>query len=109
MFMNSFKIQNKKININMKQFFLIILIILILTLITSTLSMAQCRIMDAKIDWTPSGGLYNGQVSIYLTDTMGIAGIKIKIGSQPDDSDLYQATQTIDGNGHFSSQGSLVD
>lgn len=63
------------------------------------------KIMDANITW-------NGSVAtahVYLTDTIGISGIKIKVGSTPEDTTLNYLNYSIAASGNFWSNGTLTD
>jgi len=63
--------------------------------------------MDANIVWTQSGGQYTGQLNVYLTDTTGIAGLHVGLGTAADSSDLYTAQYTISNGGTFWSTGTV--
>lgn len=65
------------------------------------------KIMDANITWTQTGSQYTGQLNVYLTDTLGIAGLKINLGTAADSNDLYTAQYTIANGGTFYGVGTI--
>lgn len=50
------------------------------------------KIMDAKLV------VATGQLSVYLTDTMGISGVEISVGIVPDSFSVYSQQFTVSGN-----------
>lgn len=58
------------------------------------------KIMDAS--------LHNSELKVFLTDTIGIAGVQVSIGTTPDSFAVYSQQFTISGN-TFGSNGTISD
>lgn len=80
----------------MKTLFLSIFILLGVQLFAN--AQVSSKIMDSYLN------VSTGELSVYLTDTLGIAGISIAIGTQPDSFNVYSQQFTISGNS-FGSNG----
>ena len=81
--------------------------LLLFSLFVAQAQTVSSKIMDANVSWTPSGSQYAGQLNVYLTDTIGIAGLHIDLGTAADSSDLYTVQYTISGSGTFFSVGNI--
>ena len=63
-----------------------------------SVAQVSSKIMDSYLN------VSTGELSVYLTDTLGISGISIAIGTQPDSFNVYSQQFTISGN-TFGSNG----
>ena len=85
----------------MKRFLRLSLFLILLGL-TETLYAQNPMIMDAHVAWASGGGgIYNGTLTAYLTDSTNVSGVQVNMGSQPDSSDLYTVSYTGATNGNF--------
>ena len=74
-----------------------IFIIFCLTLSTvishqSNAQTISSKIMDASLK------ISTGELSVFLTDTLGISGVEISVGTSPDTFSVYSQQFTITGN-----------
>jgi len=56
---------------------------------------AQSRLIDAKMDWTASGGNSHGVATILLGDETNLASVQIEVGTTPGNYTLFSQQYNV--------------
>jgi hypothetical protein len=92
----------------MKHYYAFILLLFCCFFKWNNVSAQAPAIMDANVSWTSSGGgSYDGLLIIYLTDSTGVSGVQVRMGSQPGSANLDSVLYTGATNGNFGSNTSI--
>ena len=66
-----------------------------LLLLISCRVSAQSRLIDAKMDWTASGGNSHGVATILLGDETNLASVQIEVGTTPGNYTLFSQQYNV--------------
>jgi len=61
----------------------------------ATFAKAQSKLIDAKMDWTASGGNSHGVATILLGDETNLASVQIEVGTTPGNYTLFSQQYNV--------------